>query len=951
MITQEFVPQITSHLCAKHYQELVEKRSLAPDWALANCRSASVAEAKETLGYPAKSAGLVIQGIGWQIQFKPDRPWISDRDKTNGRKKAPKYRTPQEYEGNYDAILPMCPNANDYWHNLEALRARAWHIDENPYILITEGGFKAIAGCSNGIPTIGLLGVEMGLTSAKTDPQRKRYLIDSLERLARAGFGFIVAFDADCAENKNVLNAEKKLTYQLKKFGVRVLSITGLWTVENGKGIDDFIKNRGTEEFRQVLSKAFERTWEDGEEDCRPPSPRQLGLKIAEEYQPTWAFHNEQKVWRIFNGRYWEDIEDEAFHQVVFNVIEARNVQWHVPVYVDNVIRVLKDKLLVRHWIQFDRTRYIAFFNKVLDTQTGDLLDHSPGFRFTSCLPYDYSILINVNQNPAALLHQHCPNIYEFMLRAMDGDIKRAMKLLAVINAVLKFKFFDLQLFVHLVGKPGTGKGTFARMLERIAGSANTKNSSLTALSEPTELAAIVDKQLVIFPDERRQVGVEELLKLTGGDKIRYREIYKKPGESYFYGLLLVLSNNPVFAGDTTGLERRLCLAQFTNPIPKDLRNSTIEKLYDAEIPQLIPIALSIPDNQVGSLLKGLGDDEIPEFKKQEWLMKMQVSSLAAWANENLIRDLDVNTPIGDGRKNDSGYDTKTLYGNYRDFCEPAGIRQPFQLQTFSGALIDLCTDLLEWEGLEKRRTNSGIYIKGLRLRCNWDSGIPRIDESFEASVDPCRPGVDPSVDLESLQCKESVDRVGKIKNIKCKAVCDEIIVENNAAIKKESLEVYTSTQPSQDKGSGSTLEPTQVCTEPTPEELLEETISGVATVCCYQESWEDLQRTFKISGLSDFEKQLVKDRLIELGYGPKIRQLYEKSQQKAAEPERLFRNGDRVQYHHWYGRFGGYVRNGCLVVFDKSKSKTKLYGPAPTEPLPESELVLIKRADALPEQ
>ena len=31
-------------------------------------------------------------------------------------------------------------------------------------LVVTEGGFKAIALCSNGLPAIALLGVEMGLT-------------------------------------------------------------------------------------------------------------------------------------------------------------------------------------------------------------------------------------------------------------------------------------------------------------------------------------------------------------------------------------------------------------------------------------------------------------------------------------------------------------------------------------------------------------------------------------------------------------------------------------------------------------------------------------------------------------------------------------------------------------------------------------------------------------------
>ncbi len=131
-----------------------------------------------------------------------------------------------------------------------------------------------------------------------------------------------------------------------------------------------------------------------------------------------------------------------------------------------------------------------------------------------------------------------------------------------------------------------------------------------------------------------------------------------------------------------------------------------------------------------------------------------------------------------------------------------------------------------------------------------------------------------------------------------------------------------------------------------------EQTISGVVTVCSFEETWEGLQRTFELVELSENEKQEVKRRLVELGHGSKIRQLYEQSQQKAAQPERSFKNGDRVQFQHWYGRFAAYVKSGCLVEWDKMpKSLLKMYGKAPTQPVPESELVLIKRVNALPEQ
>jgi hypothetical protein len=129
-----------------------------------------------------------------------------------------------------------------------------------------------------------------------------------------------------------------------------------------------------------------------------------------------------------------------------------------------------------------------------------------------------------------------------------------------------------------------------------------------------------------------------------------------------------------------------------------------------------------------------------------------------------------------------------------------------------------------------------------------------------------------------------------------------------------------------------------------------EQTISGVVTVCSYEESWEGIERTFELVELSEIEKQEVERRLFESDHASRIRQLYEQSQQKAAQPERLFKNGDRVQFQHWYGRFAAYVKSGCLVEWDKMpKSLLKRYGKAPAHPVLESELVLIKRADALP--
>ena len=239
----------TSLLCPKHRQSLLD-RGLDADWIETNCRSLTLQEASQYLGYPAKSGGILLSGEGIQIQFKPDKPWKNSTDK-----KAAKYRSPL---GDYDAILPIHPHNPTYWSDLEALKAYCYQINGVPCLVLTEGFFKALAGCSNNFATLALLGVEMGLTSSKTDIQGKRYLVKTLEKYARAGFGFIIAFDADCATNSNVVWAQYRLSKQLLKFQVPVYSVTGNWTVAQGKGMDDYIQINGGESFkRDVLGNAI----------------------------------------------------------------------------------------------------------------------------------------------------------------------------------------------------------------------------------------------------------------------------------------------------------------------------------------------------------------------------------------------------------------------------------------------------------------------------------------------------------------------------------------------------------------------------------------------------------------------------------------------------------------------------------------------------------------------
>lgn len=695
--TLEQTPVLTSDraLTSAHYRELVEKRGLSIDWVLANCRSITANQATDLLGYPAKSDGLLLQGHSWQIQFKPDKPWKGEADK-----RAPKYRSPL---GDYDAILPSHPTNKTYWTDLEALKQRCIQENGHPCIVITEGVFKAIAGCSNGIPTLALLGVEMGLTSSKVDPQGKRYLVPTLEKFARAGFGFITANDADCATNPAVLAAEKKLGYQLKAFGVEVLSATGEWSVEEGKGMDDFIQKNGIEEFRKRLEGACWTFDEDEKKETKTPTPKALADQLLEKFKQNWRYHLQQQCWRIWNGLFWEQRADEVVLKLLKTQVAALGIDYPREAYIEDVLKSLKLLLLVEKWETFDRGKYIAGTNGILDIEKQRVEPHQPGFGFTSVLPHEVRAFSTAGSTEEILqqLEATCPEVNHFFTQSMLGDSTKVLKLLAVISGILRFRLSRLETFIHLIGEPGTGKGTFFRLIKAIVGAENYRGASLSKLDDGSTMARIINAQVAAFPDERRQVGVEWLLKLTGEDDIDYREVYSKAAGSPFFGSVVVASNNPIFAGDTTGLDRRICLIPFKNVVA--VRDPDLEVKLKAEVPELISVALSMPDSLVDDLICGRGIGNLPDTKWHEWQMKIQSDKVATFIDERVIFE----EGLTEG--------ASSIFQAYLEWAKESNHSTPGS-NTFFGGRFKQHLKWLGWNGTTSK-SNGLTRYHGFRLR------------------------------------------------------------------------------------------------------------------------------------------------------------------------------------------------------------------------------------------
>jgi putative DNA primase/helicase len=200
--------------------------------------------------------------------------------------------------------------------------------------------------------------------------------------------------------------------------------------------------------------------------------------------------------------------------------------------------------------------------------------------------------------------------------------------------------------------------------------------------------------------------------------------------------------------GNTRGLERRLCLVNFDNPIPGALRDSKIEDSFDSEIASLIAIALSLSNNDVKRAIQGQGDAEIADFKAAEWEMKVRMDSVAAFFEMELVVEEKASDTVG------------KLYERYKDFCDE--IKKPaMSLTSFSPTLERICAELQQ----PVRRDPSGRHVTfyGLRRRREEDehptysqklAALAGLDTAVSSTSAPVQAGLAPlpSKDLQDLQ-------------------------------------------------------------------------------------------------------------------------------------------------------------------------------------------------------
>lgn len=704
----------SNRLNDKHYLECVTKRGLDPAWIAANCRTVTIEEASEQLGYTAKSAGIWLEGHNFVGQLRPDKAW---RSTETPKEKAPKYRNPL---GEYDASLANNPHNPEYWEKLDELASICYIIDDRPCLVLTEGLFKAIAGCSNEIPTISIPGVEQGLTPSKDDPQGKRFLVAILERFARASFGFILAFDADSITNKNVCWAQLKLAHQLKKFDVPIYSVTGLWSMEEGKGMDDYIQNNGADAFRkEVLARAqtieqWEKQFKDnnGDTQTRKISQARMSKEIADKYRSKLAWHDGNKAWYWYEDKIkgvWTEVPEVVVGSLVFEELELAIGLTFEHSKVLGTMRSVKYHLKLVEWEVMPG--YVCLQDCVLDVNTLLTYPHEPGYRFLNSLPYKWS-----DRDIG------CDKIKKWLLETCEGRSEWVEVLRAAMKATVTERG-DLQRYMELIGYGGSGKGTILRLVTQLVGKNNVAVTDLKQLENNRfETANFYGKKLIVITDSEQYTGdVSVLKKITGQDELRYEKKGVQQTSGFrFPGMVWIAANEAMQSKDyTSGLRRRRLSMPFNRVIPPHLRRD-LEEDFKPFLPGLLAWVLEMPNSEVEEYVRNT-DNLVKSLASYKEEVLLETNPVAQWADNCLYVNESASTFVGNKNQNPEEY----LFANYSKWCADNGYT-PLAHIRFSKTLVELFQTHLGNLDVTRHRGNKGTYIKGISLKLPGNQHLPR---------------------------------------------------------------------------------------------------------------------------------------------------------------------------------------------------------------------------------
>jgi putative DNA primase/helicase len=209
---------------------------------------------------------------------------------------------------------------------------------------------------------------------------------------------------------------------------------------------------------------------------------------------------------------------------------------------------------------QFAATDIIVCTNGLLHLPTLQLLPHTPAFFTHNAIDFAFS----PNAPPPK-------QWLEFLPQLWPNDAEPIATLQEIFGYCLSSNTSQQKAFL-IVGPPRSGKGTIARVLERVVGVDSKVNPTLAELGRNFGIAPLIGKRVAIISDARLGKGpghhviTERLLSITGEDAITVDRKYLSAWTGRLQVRFLILSNELPGLVDASGaLARRFIVLKLQN--------------------------------------------------------------------------------------------------------------------------------------------------------------------------------------------------------------------------------------------------------------------------------------------------------------------------------------------------------------------------------------------------
>ena len=258
-----------------------------------------------------------------------------------------------------------------------------------------------------------------------------------------------------------------------------------------------------------------------------------------------------------FNGTYYKSMEEIELEKIIhFDV--SKNIS---KAGRREIIEFLKVKTQIR-LEDFDKDWHkIACKNGILNLVTGDLESPNKSDINTIAIPWEY------NHDPV-----YSPRIDEFMKALTNGDPIKMQFLYQVAGYCLLKKNLFAKFFIFK-GEGGTGKSTYTNLLQKMVGTDNCSNISLSDFDKDYYLSTMVSKLLNIDDDVVDGKALENtgrFKSIISGETIAVRQIYREVMKFNPYATCIFSCNRlPRIMDNTSGLYRRMVLIELNHKIDK----------------------------------------------------------------------------------------------------------------------------------------------------------------------------------------------------------------------------------------------------------------------------------------------------------------------------------------------------------------------------------------------